>query len=164
MGSTSTAAGDDFIVVETCTDPCGPNTVRSAASTAANDDFIVVKTCTDPCGPNTVRRPASTAADDDFIVVETCTDPCGPNTVPQGQQVLQLMMTLLWSKLAPTHVALTRSKGQQVLQLMKTLLHNIIAHNLITADLLHVYNRVNQFVINICNLLMHILDLSLINV
>ena len=64
----STAADDDFIVVETCTDPCGPNTVQRAASTAADNDFIVVETCADPCGPNTVQRAASTAADDDFIL------------------------------------------------------------------------------------------------
>ena len=59
---------DDFIIVETCTDPCGPNTVQRAASTAADDDFIIVETFTDPCGPNTVQREASTAADDDFIL------------------------------------------------------------------------------------------------
>ena len=33
-------ADDDFIIIETCTDPCGPNTVQGAVSTAAVDDFI----------------------------------------------------------------------------------------------------------------------------
>ena len=40
--------------------------LSSAAVLAADDDFIVVETCTDQCGPNTVQRAASTAADDDF--------------------------------------------------------------------------------------------------
>ena len=41
-------------------------------------------------------------------------------TGPTGQQVLQLMMTRLESKLAQTHVALTGPTRQQVLQLMMT--------------------------------------------
>ena len=47
--------------------PCGPNTIQRAASTAADDDFIIVETCTNPCGLNKVQRAAKTAADDDFI-------------------------------------------------------------------------------------------------
>ena len=42
------------------------STASTAASTAADDDFIVVETCTDPRGPNTVQRAAGIAADDDF--------------------------------------------------------------------------------------------------
>ena len=41
-------------------------------------------------------------------------------TGPTRQQVLQLMMTRLESKLAQTHVALTGPTRQQVLQLMMT--------------------------------------------
>ena len=41
-------------------------------------------------------------------------------TGPTRQQVLQLMMTRLESKLAQTHVALTSPTRQQVLQLMMT--------------------------------------------
>ena len=41
-------------------------------------------------------------------------------TGPIRQQVLQLMMTRLESKLAQTHVALTGPMRQQVLQLMMT--------------------------------------------
>ena len=69
--------------------------------------------------PNRSDQAASTAADDDYIRVETCTKPCGL-TAPTRQQVLQLMMTILESKLAQTHVALTGPKRQQVLQLMMT--------------------------------------------
>ena len=41
-------------------------------------------------------------------------------TRPTRQQVLQMMMTRLESKLAQTHVALTGPTRQQVLQLMMT--------------------------------------------
>ena len=43
-------------------------------------------------------------------------------TGPTRQQVLQLMMIILESKLAQTHVALTGPTRQQVLQLMMTIL------------------------------------------
>ena len=46
---------------------CGPNWSDEAASTAADDDLIRVETCTDPCGPNRSDEAASTAADDDLI-------------------------------------------------------------------------------------------------
>ena len=36
-----------------------------AASTAADDEYIRVETCTDPCDPNQFDEAASTAADDD---------------------------------------------------------------------------------------------------
>ena len=65
----STAADDDQIRVETCTDPCGLNRSDEAASTAADDDQIRVETCTDPCGLNQSNKAASTAADDDQIKV-----------------------------------------------------------------------------------------------
>ena len=65
--STSTAADDDLIRVETCTDPCGPNRSNEAASTEADDDLIRVENCTDPCGPNRSDEAASTAGDDDLI-------------------------------------------------------------------------------------------------
>ena len=61
------SAGDDYIRVETCTDPCGPNRSDEAASTAADDDYIRVETCTDPCGTNRSHEAASTAADDDYM-------------------------------------------------------------------------------------------------
>ena len=79
MMTMTISADDDYIWVETCTDPCGPNRSDEAASTAADDDYTRVETCTDPCDPNRSDEAASTAADDDFIRVETCTDPCGPN-------------------------------------------------------------------------------------
>ena len=63
--ATSTAADDDQIRVETCTDPCGLNRSDEAASTAADDDQTRVETCTDPCGLNWIDEAASTAADDD---------------------------------------------------------------------------------------------------
>ena len=37
------------------------------ASTAADNDLIRVETCTDPCDPNRSDETASTAADDDLI-------------------------------------------------------------------------------------------------
>ena len=45
----------------------GPNRSQEAVSTAADDDLIRVETCTDPCGPNRFEEAASTAADDDLI-------------------------------------------------------------------------------------------------
>ena len=65
----STAADDDLIRVETCTDPCGPNRSDEAASTAADDDLIRVETCADLCGPNRSDEATSTAADDDLLFV-----------------------------------------------------------------------------------------------
>ena len=41
-----------------------------AASTTADDDYIRVETCTDPCGLNQYNEAASTAADDDYIQVK----------------------------------------------------------------------------------------------
>ena len=52
-----------------------PNRSDEAASTAADDDLIRLETCTDPFGPNLSEKPTSTAADDDLTRVETCTDP-----------------------------------------------------------------------------------------
>ena len=45
----------------------GLNWSDEAASTAADDDQIRVETCTDPCGLNRSDEAASTAADDDQI-------------------------------------------------------------------------------------------------
>ena len=39
----STAADDDYIGVETCTDPCGPNRSDEAESTTADDDYTSTK-------------------------------------------------------------------------------------------------------------------------
>ena len=47
-----------------------------------------------------------------YIRVKTCTDPCGPKW-SKMQQVLQLMMTILESKLAQTHVALSGPRGSK---------------------------------------------------
>ena len=52
---------------------------------------------------------------------------CITLTGPTRQQILQLMMTRLESKLAQTHVALTGSTRQQVLQLMMTRLESKFA-------------------------------------
>ena len=51
---------------------------KEVASTAADDELIRVETCTNPCGPNRSKEAASTAADDELIRVETCTDPMWP--------------------------------------------------------------------------------------
>ena len=45
----------------------GPNRSQEAVSTAADDDLIRVETCTDPRGANRSEEAASTAADDDLI-------------------------------------------------------------------------------------------------
>ena len=66
----STAADDDLIRLETCTDPFGPNLSEKPTSTAADDDLIRVEACTDPCGSNLSDEVASTAADDDLITVQ----------------------------------------------------------------------------------------------
>ena len=47
----------------------GPNRSNEAASTADDDDYIRVETCTDPCGPNQSDEAAGTAADDDYIEI-----------------------------------------------------------------------------------------------
>ena len=33
----------DIVIIETCTDPCGPNRSDEAASTAADDDYFTVE-------------------------------------------------------------------------------------------------------------------------
>ena len=68
-----------------------------------------------------------------YIVIISCSTCClvGPTHVvltgPTRQQVLQLMMTRLETKLAQTHVALTGPTKQQVLQLMTTRLESKLA-------------------------------------
>ena len=42
-----------------------------AASTAADDDLIRVETCTDPCGLNRSDEAASAVADDDLYNLKT---------------------------------------------------------------------------------------------
>lgn len=62
-----TAADDDLLRVETCTDQCGANRSKKSASIAADDDLLRVEICSDQCGPNRSKEAVNTAADDDLF-------------------------------------------------------------------------------------------------
>ena len=61
-----TAADDDLLRVETCTDQCGANRSKMSASIAADDGLLRVEICSDQCGPNRSKKTTSTVADDLF--------------------------------------------------------------------------------------------------
>ena len=72
---------------------------------------LVIISCSTCCLVRAVKATWVCASFDSNLVIK----------YPTRQQVLQLMMTRLESKLAQTHVALTGPTRQQVLQLMMTM-------------------------------------------
>ena len=78
--------------------------------------YLVIISCSTCCLVGLVKATWVGASFDSNLVIISC-----------HQQVLQLMMTRLESKLAQTHVALTGPTRQQVLQLMMTTLESKLA-------------------------------------